>query len=412
MLLISLLAALGVFFGVAGVGRYVVDHSYMSPASVSSRRAEIYAAFAAFVKAEGIRGDEPGRIEGWDAYGDYVNIQLYRPPAGDEGRSLTEQSAAGQPGKLYPLQFQDGLYHIAIQDNTRARELMLNNLAALAAASVVFFLVMLSYIRLLTVRIVRLSEEALTVSQGDLHHPIPCEGEDELSMLAGEMDAMRCAVIERMGNEQRAWEANSELITAISHDIRTPMTALIGYLGLLNSSDFADPEKSRAFALSAQNKAMELKDLTDELFRYFLVFGSAGLELNKERLDGGMLLQQLLAEAEFELSEQGFRVQNIGFAENCEMEADPLYLKRVMDNLVSNIRKYADPDSPVVFLTEQKEGLLTVCVSNTVKQKLHRTESTKIGLRTCIKILEQMGGSFQTRHDGEHFAAEFALPLV
>ena len=413
MLLLALLGAGTMFTAVAGIGRYVVDHIYMSPASVSARKAEFYASFAAFVQKEQLRGDNSAAITGWEEQGPYVTVHVYRPEE-QPGRSSLPTAAqyAGQYGKLYPLRFADGLYHIAIHDNTRARELMLNNIAAIAAASVVFLLVMLSYVRHLTMRIVHLSEEALTIGSGDLNHPITIKGSDELSTLAKEMDAMRCSVIERMGNERRAWQANSELITAISHDIRTPMTALIGYLGLLNGSDFADASRCRQFSQAAQNKAMELKDLTDELFRYFLVFGRAELEMEMERFEAGLLLEQLLAEAAFELEEQGFRVQNIGLKADCAIEADPQYLKRVMDNLVSNIKKYADKTAPVLFLCQLEDGELSVCVSNTIARNVSRAESTRIGLRTCIKILEHMGGSFVTQSDGEHFAAELRLPTV
>ena len=84
------------------------------------------------------------------------------------------------------------------------------------------------------------------------------------------------------------------------------------------------------------------KALTDELFRYFLVFGRADLEMNLETLDARLLLEQLLGEAEFDLSDAGFAVQRIEFEGECSVTADPMYLKRVLDNLVSNIKKYAD----------------------------------------------------------------------
>ena len=84
-------------------------------------------------------------------------------------------------------------------------------------------------------------------------------------------------------------------------------------------------------------------------------------------------------------------------------------LKRVLDNLVSNIKKYADRELPVVFLTEKKDGGVTV--SNGVSGRRGGTESTKIGLRTCEKILSALGGSFSTSRDEAHFAAEFTLPV-
>ena len=157
---------------------------------------------------------------------------------------------------------------------------------------------------------------------------------------------------------------------------------------------------------------MELKDLTDELFRYFLVFGRARVEMNKEELDGRLLLEQLLGEAQFDLSDAGFGIQRQDFEGECSIFADPLYLKRVLDNLVSNLKKYADKSQPVVFLTQLQEGVLSVCLSNTVRKDLNLVESTKIGLRTCEKIMQAMEGSFAVQKDDTHFAATFSLPVL
>lgn len=421
MMLLSLFCALMVFVLVNGIGSIIVGHYYMSSKSISTRRAEIYSKFSLYVNENSLRGDDSERIAAWDEYGDYVTIFVYkdnsaavnRPPeAKAEPFINSVQQYNGAYGKLYPLRFADGIYHIAINDNTRAREIMLNNVTAIVAAAVTLVLVMLAYISRLTSRIIHLSSEAVAIGAGDLDADISTEGEDELSMLAREMDNMRNSVIERMGNERRAWEANNELITAISHDIRTPMTTLIGYLGLLNDGNFEDLEKSRQFSAAAYDKAMDLKDLTDELFKYFLVFGKSVLELNMEDFDGRLLIEQLLGEAEFELRDMGFNVQRIDpDGGECMVSVDAMYLKRVMDNMVSNVKKYADKNMPVVMLTELHEKELTVCLSNVIARSMNRVESTKIGLRTCVKIMEHMNGSFATRSDESHFSAEFSLPI-
>ena len=156
---------------------------------------------------------------------------------------------------------------------------------------------------------------------------------------------------------------------------------------------------------------MELKDLTDELFRYFLVFGRAELEMDLQPYDAPLLLEQLLGEAQFDLQEAGFDVQRSGEATGGSVTADPMYLKRVLDNLISNIKKYAERGEPVLLLTEQSGDRITVCFSNTVSRSMDRVESTKIGVRTCEKIMTYMGGSFLTRSENGHYSAEFSLPL-
>ncbi len=417
--LLALVCALGVFLAVNGVGCYQVENIYMSKESVAARKAEIYAQFSSYVNANQISGRDTAAVASWTAERDYVTIFVYTsqtqnyvaggaPEASDPASNAVSQYS-GQYGKLYPMRFADGMYQIAISDTSQNREYTVNIFLAIGLACVSFVAVMLWYTRRITMRIIALSREAGEVGAGDLEKPITASGEDEIAMLAQEMDNMRRSVIQRMGSEKRAWEANSELITAISHDIRTPMTSLIGYLDLLKESPLPD-ERSRQFAASAYDKAMDLKGLTDELFKYFLVFGRSDLELNLELLDARMLVEQLVGEAEFDLRDSGFEVRRISFEGECGVEADPMYLKRVMDNLISNVRKYADRSRPILIICENTGGWLSICMSNYITRSMNRVESTKIGLRTCEKIMEHMGGRFTTRSDELHFAAELSLP--
>ena len=85
-----------------------------------------------------------------------------------------------------------------------------------------------------------------------------------------------------------------------------------------------------------------------------------------ESFDARLLLEQLLGEAEFDLSDAGFTVSRIEFEGECGVRADPLYLKRVLDNLVSNAKKYADKERPILVVTERKETSLSVSMSNYV----------------------------------------------
>lgn len=423
MLLLSLLVAGAVFLTAYGLGTLLLDRIYMSPESVAARQAEIYSDFSRYVKANHVSGSDENAVTNWPGNDEYTTILIYRdedlptmggsPAMGGAAYSNANRlQYASEYGRLYSMRFADGIYHIAIGDSSQVREDTLNRILAVILGAVSFLGVMLWYVRRLTRRVIRLSREADVIGDGDLEAPITLQGEDELAQLAQEVDSMRHSVIARMSGERKAWEANSELITAISHDIRTPMTALIGYLDLLNEDGFQNPERSGRFAASAYQKAMELKDLTDELFRYFLVFGRAQVEMNKEELDGALLLEQLLGEAQFDLSDAGFIIQRQDFEGACSIYADPLYLKRVLDNLVSNLKKYADKSQPVVFLTQLQDGVLSVCLSNTVRRDLNLVESTKIGLRTCEKIMQAMDGSFSVQKDEDHFAATFSLPVI
>ena len=420
-LLVSLVGlALGValYFLIVSTGNAFVRNNYMSSDAVNQRKVEIYHEFANYISAQNISGRNSAAVARWTREHEYVTIHLFETGRERQSYSGGRTSTSDLPrnydsavyGKLYPVRFSDGIYHIAISDTSQTQQFRLVKIVAFCCACIVFLLLNLLYTQFLTPRIIQLSKDAALISSGDLWRDIVPSGKDELGTLAESMDEMRRSVIQRMGKETQAWQANSELITAISHDIRTPMTSLIGYLALLNDGGFEDKERSKQFAASAYGKAMELKDLTDQLFRYFLVYGKAELELKMESFDGKLLLEQLVGEAEFDLFDAGFKLQNIEFEGECSIDEDPAYLKRVFDNIVSNIKKYADPALPVVFMSELSEGMLSITVSNRISRSMDRVESTKIGLRTCEKIMQAMSGSFTVRTDADHFAAEIKLP--
>ncbi len=417
--LLSLLFAAAAYAAIFGLGTAFVDRFYMNTNAAAARKADQYTRLYRYITQNGINGRDPEGLGTFLERDDSFSVTVY---AGEdlglpESESMAMQSfelkRGGINGRLYPMRFADGVYYISMTDNSRLREDMLNRVLGIILAVFALISILLWYTGGLTQRIIHLSQEAATVGAGDLDAPITVTGRDEIAALARDIDQMRASIIERMGNEKKAWEANSELITAMSHDIRTPMTSLIGYLGLLTDPNSALSEKERSHYLeAAYGKSLALKSLTDELFKYFLVFGHSETELNCEDYDAHLLLMQLLGEAEFDLGDSGLTVQNIDRLEDgVFVHVDAPMLKRVLDNLVSNLKKYADSEQPIVFLSEEKDRTVCVTVSNTIRKRTDRTESTRIGLRTCEKIMQSLNGGFRTIKDDQHFAAELSLPV-
>lgn len=421
-LVLALLFAAAEFVIVYGIGSLAVAKVYMSDENVEARKSAIYNGFSGYVSENALSSFDIVALSEWSETQPDITILLFRNQELDvrirggviQSAAIMQPSERGllvsQFDKLYPVRFSDEVMQIAIGDYTDGPKYIMCQVMALFAAMATYVLFMLHYVRRLTQRIISLSHEAVEIGSGDLEKSITVSGQDEITLLASSVDTMRRNVIERMSSESRAWQANAELITAISHDIRTPMTSLIGYLGLLNEGGLEDTAAGRQFAASAYGKAMELKELTDELFKYFLVFGKSGVEMEIEPYDAGLLIEQYLAEAQFDIADSGFTLELHELEGRCSISVDPLYLKRVFDNLVSNIKKYADPAQPVVAVCELCDGSFSVSIQNAVSRSMNKVESTKIGLRTCERILESMGGSFTTVCDDKSFSARMVLP--
>ncbi|MFR3754773.1 MAG: sensor histidine kinase [Enterocloster sp.] len=153
---------------------------------------------------------------------------------------------------------------------------------------------------------------------------------------------MRCAIKERQQKEEEAGKANRELVTAMSHDLRTPLTSLLGYVDILQMEKGEDRGQQRKYLNSIRDKAYQIKELSDKLFEYFIVYGRKREELEAEEVNGAEFLNQIVEESLFDMESEGFDIRRSSDEINCRLLADINLGRRVSGNIFSNLLKYAD----------------------------------------------------------------------
>lgn len=421
MLLVSALAALALYLLCGFAGQQIVNKVWLSPARTQSRMKEHIQSFRDFVEEKDISSTDAAAVGQWnrehpdvrltvhgrntvisaDSYGTEITLS-------DSGLSLRLDDREGYP---FPVNFSDGTYTVNIYDHSDSRLFNIVNITAIVISAAVFLLLVLLYARHVTYSILRLSRQVRQVSRGSLQLQLHSPANDEIGQLAEDVEAMRLSILDKLRREEEALQANTDLITAISHDVRTPLTALMGYLDIL-SDPTLPPEAQRAYLDICRGNAQRLKDLTDELFGFFLVFGKQTPEQMPESFDAAMLLEQILLEAQAELTGQGFAIRAEWPDElNGMLKIDLNHLRRVFDNLFSNLRKYADPLQEVVIRVSTETDKLHIAITNAILTAGSRVESNKIGLKTCDKLLTAMGGGFRQNSDADRFTAELTLPL-
>ena len=226
---------------------------------------------------------------------------------------------------------------------------------------------------------------------------------------------MRSSMVESLENEKAAINANAELITSMSHDIRTPLTVLLGYIDIMKQS--TKDEMMSEYLKSSENTALRLKELSDDMFRYFLAFGGK-IQVDITDYDAKTLFNQLFAEHVLLLEEKGYIVNITDKSIESEMRVmtDAPKTMRVIDNLFSNILKYADIERTIYIKAFSDGKKLIIHVRNYVLKNAGEAESNGIGLKTCKKICEAMGVDFNFGYsvDGEDktFYATLGLKLI
>ena len=449
MLCLSLLAAALVFGVINETGRFLVWRYYTSDMSKQERIEEHINDFQMYVWENKLYVDDSAAIKKW-SNGQYVDVIVYKDESlmyapnwfkdfesssgdtiknpffnsplisGEKGleQYLTEEAKINylkQLGdilegnrELVPVIFMDGTLLVTVVDYTEDFFYMGVFVLAMGGALVVLAAVMTVNFTSMASRVKRLASNVKRVESGELNMPIRLDGNDELTALADDVNSMRNSVVDNMTKERQAWEANAALITAMSHDIRTPLTVLLGYLDLMELQN-EDPANGEYITACKEN-TMRLKSLSDDMFSYFLVFGKQDAILESITEQSVDVVYQMVAEHQLLLIEKGYSFNVDMKVSDARVFIDTVYLGRVIDNVFSNIAKYAAPAEPISVLAKAGDRSIEVSFENVIRKDDALPESNNIGLKTCIRIMERMNGGFEVVSDDERFKVVITIP--
>ncbi len=238
-----------------------------------------------------------------------------------------------------------------------------------------------------------------TLKEGNLGSKVALEGNNELTELGEAINFLSDAQLEVKEREGALAKEKEDFIRAISHDIRTPLTAILSYSELMESGT-ADPMEC---ARVVKAKAMQIKELSDILLD--------GSKRNLEIFEDGELLIKQLAEefADGLEGEFNLEISTEGCKDFCAM-ADVSEMQRIFDNLSSNVKKYASRSSPVIMNIKVDEGGLTIEESNAVNEDADSTDGYRMGIGSIRRIAESYGGSVEVISNDSTFRITVTLP--
>ena len=247
-----------------------------------------------------------------------------------------------------------------------------------------------------------------------MDYEIASDGDDEIGALAHNVELMRQKLLLNVSSAERVKSANNELIAALSHDIRTPLTILLGYLEMMKNHEGCD-EVMMDYVEATENTAMRLKQLSDDMFKYTLAFGDVPSNITLEDYDALTLVEQILSEHIYLLRDGGYKVKvEFGAAalpEGTLVKTDAQNLMRIIDNIFSNLRKYADKSSSVIISTSFTEDKLTIEVKNKIATYSDEAESNGIGLKSCVRLAKLVADRFEYSSDGKYFTSLLVLNI-
>lgn len=256
-----------------------------------------------------------------------------------------------------------------------------------------------------------LEQEVEILEGGQLDCPITLKGNDELSALARGLDEMRKSFKLRVDRDEKLTKANKDLVTEMSHDLRTPLTTLLLYTQILKSKKYHGADQMEDYIDKIDQKANQIKSLSDNMFEFFLILREEEIELMDPQSFKD-IFYDIMSELVLSLQKRGFRVnQNIEFRE-VKVEVSVDYVLRVMNNIVSNIIKYADSNEDIVISTIYGEEQVSILFVNHKLKKSEKVESTGIGIRNIKGMMDKMEGSCQVEETQELYRIKLEFKIV
>ncbi len=279
--------------------------------------------------------------------------------------------------------------------------------------SVTFMILQEPYIRYIS----RISEAVQNISEGDLNTVIDVIGDDEFSGMAANLNRMAADIKQLMEKERESERTKNELITNVAHDLRTPLTSIIGYLELLTNNQQIPADMQHKYIEIAYGKSRRLQKLIEELFGFTkLNYGKIAMHVGQ--IDIVKLLGQLVEEAYPNFVEKGLSYDLQSNVPAKIINADGNLLARLFDNLIGNAIKYGADGKRVLVKIHAESETVTVSVTNygyvipadelpLIFNKFYRVEQSRssstggtgLGLAIAKEIVDMHGGTISVASD-------------
>ncbi|WP_376699685.1 sensor histidine kinase [Listeria seeligeri] len=249
----------------------------------------------------------------------------------------------------------------------------------------------------------------------------------EIQELERNIESMRERQNKLMKQEEQAQQARNDLITNVSHDLRTPLTSILGYLSYIHEDRYRDEIELRYYTELVYGKARHLHKLIDDLFSYTRL-DSVEYQLKKDELDVIELLSQLVAEYDGQATERNMQIVEHFEAKKLIISGDGNQIMRLFENLFSNALRYGEGNKQIDVSAKQEEDMAVVRVTNYGQEiseidlpylferfykadKNRTTTGTGLGLAIAKSIVEKHGGIVTAESKNRKTSFIVKLPL-
>lgn len=264
------------------------------------------------------------------------------------------------------------------------------------------------------------------VKSGDINYQIPTNDSKQLlNLFAKDINSLSEGLENAVDEMLKSEKLKTELISNVSHDIKTPLTSIITYVDLIKKED-VQSDKVKEYVEVLDQKSQRLKTLTDDLFEAAKAT-SGVMKMDATQIDLGSLVNQAIGEFSEKLEKSDLNVRNNIESDSFYVMADGKLTWRIMENLLGNVSKYALAGSRVYIDATDTGNMILLTVKNISNTELNisaeelmerftrgdqsrNTEGSGLGLNIAQSLAALQGGEFHVEIDGDLFKAMLELP--
>ncbi|MBY0756630.1 HAMP domain-containing histidine kinase [Clostridium sardiniense] len=283
-------------------------------------------------------------------------------------RSYKNEHDASEYTVLYPIDIENGKYYLIYSGIPNANieyvQYEVNNsYLALILSIIIFVVLFLIASNKKTKYLDEIARGIKYIADGDLSYEIPESGNDEIANIAMNVNNMAKDIDTRIKAQQNSEQTKADLITNVSHDLRTPLTSIMGYIGLVKDKKYGDEETRDEYLNIAYNKSEKLKILIEDLFEYTKL-NNNGMKLDKAEVNLVDFVSQVSEEMKPYFESSNIEQVKTLTDQRIIVSIDPGKMVRVVENLLTNAVKYSYKPGAVIIGVYSKDGYATIAVKN------------------------------------------------
>jgi len=279
-----------------------------------------------------------------------------------------------------------------------------------------------------TLDIIVVNDALRKFNEGNLQQDIKLDGSLAIRELAENINLIKAGYKEILENGVHNEKLKTELISNVSHDLKTPLTSIINYVNILKSGDITDEERAE-YLLILEKKSFKLKVLIEDLFEMSKI-NSGKIKLNRELIDILSLIHQGIGEYSTLYEEKNISFKVTTEEDAIYMELDGKMMSRALENIIINALKYSLTNTRVYINIKLEDDYVKIGVKNIAnyemdfneeemferfargdKSRNSKVDGSGLGLAITKSIVELHGGEVQIKKEGDMFKIYFMLPV-